>query len=329
MQQKPKRRKSKFGYTLLILLIICMVNIGIINIYIFISEINNKNMNIEDINKIIDKSVQEFINKYISDDNILILNDTDEFVDFIDEIEEYTAEEATAKTVSDDLENNEKYTEEVDEVSEETMQYIEIDEIISDNLLYIDSPYYEPEIPALFNRNNYIPEDYQFDLVYIDSTNSHRLDARAYHAFRDMMEASRKDGVSLWVVSAYRSHARQTNNFNNNINILMSYGYSRDEAYAETSRYIAIPGTSEHETGLAIDFNLIDERFDQTREYAWLINNCADYGFIPRYQKDTEHITNIIYEPWHYRYVGINHAKKIVELDITLEEYVSILKKYE
>ena len=194
---------------------------------------------------------------------------------------------------------------------------------------YGGSPYYEPDIPILLNRNNLIPNDYDPDLVYIDDTRTHMLNSRAAAALADMIAAARKDGVSLGVVSAYRSNARQTNNFNNNINKLISDGRSYDEAYWETARYIAIPGTSEHEAGLAVDFNLINAEFDQSREFAWLMNNCADYGFILRYPKDTEHITHIIYEPWHYRYVGINHAKKIAARGITLDEYVIMLKSVE
>lgn len=324
---QPKR-KNKIIRILLILLVICLINLGIINVFIVISVINNKNV---DLNKTVDEAVQEAIDKYIYDKNdgmsaINIIDGSN--YDFLEEelITEIT--EITEKSGTESMTDNTEET--TNEISDEIEnQYMEIDEIIFDDLFYVDSPYYEPDIPFLFNRNNYIPDDYNLDLVYVDSTNTHIIHKKAWRALTDMLAASKKDGISLWIVSAYRSHERQTNNFNNNMNILISRGLGRDEAYLETARYIAVPGTSEHEAGLAIDFNVINGNFDQTREYMWLINNCTDYGFILRYQKDTEYITNIAYEPWHYRYVGINHAKKIVELDITLDEYVSSLKKFE
>lgn len=330
-QQIPsKKRKNISTFILIILLITVTIEFGLINFYMCSNDNNSSNSkNDTNINKLIDKAVQDSIDKYFADLDTLMVNaiiKADEVItaEEITEDNDINAEDMIEET-SDSSESSEKAT----EVENETE--IEIDEInritLDNMLIYVDSPYYESDIPILINRDNYIPEDYNPDLVYID--NSNQLNAKAESAFNDMLAASKKDGINIWVVSAYRSHARQTNNFNNNVNILVSQGLNQYEACIQTARYIAVPGTSEHEAGLAIDFNLIEERFDQTREYIWLINNCTDFGFILRYQKNTEPITKIAYEPWHYRYVGINHAKKIVELGLTLDEYVAELKKYE
>ena len=101
----------------------------------------------------------------------------------------------------------------------------------------------------------------------------------------------------------------------------MAQGMTKEEAEAETGKSTAIPGHSEHQTGLAVDLNGPDET------YAWLAENCWDYGFILRYPDDKIELTGIIYEPWHYRYVGVEAAKQINELGMCLEEYVEYLKK--
>ena len=92
---------------------------------------------------------------------------------------------------------------------------------------------------------------------------------------------------------------------------------------AEAARHVAKPGTSEHELGLAIDFNSVDEEnFKNTAEAKWLAAHCAEYGFVIRYPEDKESVTGIIYEPWHVRYVGTENAKRMTELNMCLEEYV-------
>ena len=89
----------------------------------------------------------------------------------------------------------------------------------------------------------------------------------------------------------------------------------------------AYPGTSEHELGLAVDFNSVEESFENTREFQWLKTHAAEYGFIMRYAKEKQDITGVIYEPWHYRYVGEKHAKKINQMGYCLEEYIEYLEK--
>lgn len=189
--------------------------------------------------------------------------------------------------------------------------------------LFIGSPYFEPYLPPLFNPWNPIPDDFHLELV---SVGNHQVHAKAAPALQSMMQAARNDSITLTILSAHRSNARQAANFNAAVNRRISnYGMTYAEARTATARAIAVPGTSEHETGLAIDFNWIDVRFDQRPEFRWLMDNSAYFGFILRYKQETEHITGIMYEPWHFRYIGINHAKKMRELGIaTLEEYLAL-----
>lgn len=178
-------------------------------------------------------------------------------------------------------------------------------------------------LPPLYNYENFIPDDYVLDLADIGS--GHTMQAPAAAAYRDMVAAAAADGVILSPISGYRSHQHQTNNYNNKIQSYLAQGYSEAEAQLRTENYIAIPGTSEHEAGLAIDINSLEESFDTTPAFEWLQKHAAEYGFILRYRQETYDITHINYEPWHYRFVGANHAARIQQLGgITLEEYLAL-----
>jgi len=181
---------------------------------------------------------------------------------------------------------------------------------------------------ALFiiNAKNPLPPEYAPSLASIGSyEGSERFfDARASDYAILMMEAAFNDDITLIPVSSYRSIERQTINFENYFNNLISEGYLQDDAFDYVSSQIAIPNTSEHNAGLAIDFNIIEEWFDQTLEFNWLQENAYRFGFILRYPKGTTDITQIIYEPWHFRFVGLYHAERIYNLGVTLEEYVGV-----
>jgi len=164
------------------------------------------------------------------------------------------------------------------------------------------------------------------NLTLIGTYNSQNryLDSRAAPFALLMMEAARNDGITLTLVSTFRSIERQTINFLSRYENAISRGLSPDAAFDYTASMIAIPGTSEHNAGVAIDFNWIDERFDQTETFRWLRDNAHNFGFILRYPRNTTHITGIIYEPWHFRFVGLYHAAKIHESGLTLEEYMGV-----
>jgi len=176
----------------------------------------------------------------------------------------------------------------------------------------------------LVNAENPLPADFTPDLVSIGTYNGadRKFDSRAAEYAKSMIKAAKSDGVTLTLVSSYRTVEKQTENFRNFYNSMLNAGHSREEAFALTMEQIAVPTTSEHNAGLAIDFNSIEESFDQTAEYRWLREHAHEYGFIFRYPKDAIGITGIIYEPWHFRFVGMYHAAKIRESGLTLEEYI-------
>lgn len=177
----------------------------------------------------------------------------------------------------------------------------------------------------LANYDNILPEDFEVELADIDSTR--QFDARAIKYLKDMINDMKKDGhTSIWVQSSYRSVARQKELYENSINKYLKQGKTQEEAEKLTDEYINKPGSSDHNLGLAVDFNYVDNTFADTDEYKWLLENAENYGFILRYPKDKEDITKIAYESWHWRYVGEEHAKRMNELNMCLEEYVEYLE---
>lgn len=137
----------------------------------------------------------------------------------------------------------------------------------------------------------------------------------ALQAFNDMKAAASQNGISLWIVSGFRSYQTQTSIYNRNVGL---YG----EETANT--FSAKPGQSEHQTGLAFDINSTKWSFAETKEAQWLAEHCHEYGFIIRYPQGKQDITGYVYEPWHIRYVGKSLAPKIKESGLCLEEYLGI-----
>lgn len=180
---------------------------------------------------------------------------------------------------------------------------------------------------VLVNEEFPLKEEQKVKLVEID--HGEYIDQRIEKAYLDMCKDARKEGYDLAAVSGYRSIDYQTGLFNTSVAGYLSQGYSQEEAEKKTQQYVQIPGSSEHQTGLAIDIaseafkqsgqDLTDD-LEETPEYQWLLKHAADYGFILRYPKGKEKITKIGYEPWHFRYVGKKEAKFMEENDLTLEE---------
>jgi D-alanyl-D-alanine carboxypeptidase len=160
------------------------------------------------------------------------------------------------------------------------------------------------EIDAKYRNNNYVTQIHKDVYPYITA----------------MVAAAQADGVDLRVWSPFRSYATQNDLFQKQVARV-----GGDEEKAAT--VVARPGTSEHNTGLCADFNMASDAFENTKMYSWMVENAEDYGFIMRYRKDKQPITGVIHESWHWRFVGINHAKQINKLDMCLEEYVEYLEK--
>ncbi|WP_251388445.1 M15 family metallopeptidase [Mediterraneibacter agrestimuris] len=175
--------------------------------------------------------------------------------------------------------------------------------------------------------NSFYPlaKDYVPKLVEIEQDKL--VDERIAADLQQMLSDARAAGLNPYICSAYRDYGYQRQVFNETMVQWISNGYAPLDAYEETAKSVAIPGTSEHATGLALDitsaeFTELDERQAGTAEAKWLAENCWKYGFILRYPPDKSDITGIIYEPWHYRYVGKEAAKDITEKGVTLEEYL-------
>lgn len=177
----------------------------------------------------------------------------------------------------------------------------------------------------LVNKWHYLPEDYSMEPVTLP--NGQMIGSDCYEPLMQMLEDCAQAGGSPIVCSGYRPHETQVYLYDEQINRWLYAGYGQEESEDLAATAVAIPGTSEHELGLAADiYSTENMSLDESQVYTftqqWLMENCWRYGFILRYPKDKTEITGIIFEPWHYRYVGKEHARKIQEAGICLEEYL-------
>ena len=180
----------------------------------------------------------------------------------------------------------------------------------------------------LVNKNNKIPENFDVELETVQK--NHKVDKRIVSSLNQMLSDAKLQGLSPVICSSYRTNSKQTQLYNNKVKQYTDYGYSTSEAEELASYWVTLPGTSEHETGLAVDivsksYQKLDERQEKTAEQKWLMENSYKYGFILRYPTDKKDITMINYEPWHYRYVGIESATYMKEHNLCLEEYIEYL----
>lgn len=176
---------------------------------------------------------------------------------------------------------------------------------------------------TLVNSSYRIPDTYTPDLVAVCSSKE-RLDRKVALEYEKMYAAALIDGVVLKPCSGYRSYELQERNYKNKIKFFENQGYSTEDAKVKAATIIMPPGSSEHNLGYAMDIVCVEEWFENTNEFRWLTENAADYGFIMRYPKDKQDITKVIYEPWHWRYVGVEAAKEMKEKNLTLEEYLGV-----
>lgn len=183
----------------------------------------------------------------------------------------------------------------------------------------------DPDL-LLVNWKYSLPENYNVNLT--DKFDV-EIDERLAEPYRKMSAAAKSDGVTLWISSAYRAPKLQAELLEREIEQNKKRGMTDEEAKQAAVAAVAEPGHSEHNTGLAIDVNGVRPEFENENGYKWLQQHAADYGFILRYPKDKEALTKIMYEPWHYRYVGVENAQKMKQLGMCLEEYVDYLAQNE
>ncbi|HHZ12597.1 MAG TPA: M15 family metallopeptidase [Clostridiales bacterium] len=177
----------------------------------------------------------------------------------------------------------------------------------------------------LVNADNPVPKGYNIKLATIEG--AVLFDERAADDLKNLLKDCRREtNYQLRVRTGYRSRAIQDGIYRAKIRNHMDRGKSRAEAERLARNYIAVPGTSEHEIGLAVDFNTLEVDFENTPAYKWLEENAHKYGFILRYPKEKQSITKIKYEPWHFRYVGPVHARIMKSYNLCLEEYIDYLR---
>ncbi len=177
---------------------------------------------------------------------------------------------------------------------------------------------------VLVNKNHPIADDYTFTLGTIKG--AMQCDERIMADLYSMLEGALNDGVNLVICSPYRNDDRQQMLFDRKVDKYTAQGMSYMDAYKTAAQAVTIPGSSEHQIGLAIDmvsdsYVSLNEGFGETKAGQWLAAHAYEYGFVIRYPEGKEDITGIEYEPWHLRYVGKNAAKVLFEEDITLEEF--------
>lgn len=210
--------------------------------------------------------------------------------------------------------------------AEESSPEKEVDEILGMEYVTVDPDATDWNL-LLVNKTHRLAENLEMETKQIFSE---EVDARIYDSLVQMLEDGERDSDRQFLVcSGYRSVDFQQTLFDNKIAEIQAEHpeYTYEEAYIEASTIVAIPGASEHNTGLtvdicAMDFQMLIEEYEETDEAKWLKENCYKYGFILRYPKGKEDITQIIYEPWHFRYVGVEAATEIMTQGITLEEYL-------
>lgn len=177
----------------------------------------------------------------------------------------------------------------------------------------------------LVNPWNAIPQGYQPELVTVE--NGYQVDQRCASALAAMLADCRAAGYRPAICSAYRTQEKQAALYDTLVRKRMAQGLSQTEAQKQAATEAAVPGTSEHQLGLAVDivdvnYQLLDTNQENTAVQKWLLENSWRYGFILRYPTGQTDVTGIVYEPWHYRYVGKEYAQDIHEKGLCLEQYL-------
>lgn len=177
---------------------------------------------------------------------------------------------------------------------------------------------------TLINLQYRLPEDYKPTLQAAVEGSSVQLDARVAPFYAEMYAAAKADGCTLTPYSGYRTYARQQENFDRKVAYYVSQGLSEAEATAQTQTRILPAGASEHNMGFAMDIVSASADFISTKEFSWLSAHAHEYGFILRYPENKTEITGVMYEPWHWRFVGKEAAAEMQKSGQCLEEYLGV-----
>lgn len=172
----------------------------------------------------------------------------------------------------------------------------------------------------LVNQSNPLPDNYRIETTTLD--NGEQVDSRIYPALQQMFDAMRAEGIYPVVASGYRTAEEQQQILEEKIRSYRAEGDSESQARQKALEWVALPGTSEHQTGLAVDINADGVHSAGYQVYDWLAQHADQYGFVKRYPEDKVNITGISNEPWHYRYVGQAAAQAMRQQNLCLEEYL-------
>ncbi|MCL2052798.1 MAG: M15 family metallopeptidase [Lachnospiraceae bacterium] len=245
------------------------------------------------------------------------------------------ANESTIELMSDEEYpgisfENEAETDDLDEYDSYTLEDILAEREINTDMITDENPettqfFADDWRLVLINKQRPIPDDYEYVLGTIKGYM--QCDERIIDELLLMMQRAKDEGIELVIISPYRDLAHQEQLFTNKINSYMRSGLSYLEAYRNAAHTITVPGTSEHQVGLALDitsreYRSLNAGFAETEAGRWLAENSHEFGFIVRYPKGKEYITGIQFEPWHFRYVGKEAARIIKEEELTLEEFI-------
>ncbi len=261
-------------------------------------------------------------------ETVVAVAETEEFTDDLSMISNVSDEDIVSTDVlSESLENDLKNTDNVDKftVNDLLKKKQENETVVEDTESSFDKNAWNL---ILVNKTHPVPDGYVVPLTTIKG--NMQCDERVLDILVSMLNAAEEDGVNLMVVSPYRDYQLQKVLFERKINTYMDLGLSYLEAYKIASRKVIVPGASEHQLGIAFDIvtgshTTLDYEFGDTEAGKWLKEHGSEYGFILRYPRGKNYITGIEYEPWHYRYVGVEAATYIMENDLTLEEFIESL----
>ncbi|MBQ9939950.1 MAG: M15 family metallopeptidase [Clostridia bacterium] len=214
------------------------------------------------------------------------------------------------------------------EVPSEKVEYVDASDPtiypVVANVTVIDT---QAPYTMLVNPWNKLPEGYEPDII--TRSDGHKVHATAAEPLQKMLNDAWAEGLKPIVCSSFRTETKQKNLFANEVNSYIRSGYTRENAITEAAKWVANPGTSEHQTGLAVDivslnYQVLDKKQEDTPEQKWLMENSYKYGFILRYPSNKSDITGIYYEPWHYRYVGVELAEEVYTSGLCLEEVLAL-----
>lgn len=263
---------------------------------------------------------------YLNIEDITLPPETSGIIPEITTAEETTAspEVTTEEETTSAPETTVEETTEPETTVEETTEEITTEPETTPEPEVTETPWYL----TLVNPWYPLPENYEFELTTV--TGKYKIDSRCADALKQFLADCKAAGHTPYICSAYRTWDDQVYLFDKKVKSFTSKGYSEAEAKVLAAKETAVPGTSEHQLGLAVDILCqsrpwLDEGQAKTATQQWLMANCHKYGFILRYPKGTTDKTGIIYEPWHYRYVGVEIATEIMSKGITFEEYLGLV----